>query len=204
MKGGEIRAGFFPGRKTVCPRIYPKCKLNIPLSTTKFRWMGGCAASWRAGKSETPYSFAFSSGQTGTSVSVGVILSFHLGHTYSQFRLTLRKERGDRPDSEPHVYIWKIMLPNKMDHFWNGRSGLLMNAESSNPSWGRMKWSDAFLEVYWAETNISVSQGKWRAKRLGNWSSQDSSEQPQALSGSSGQQGAEGLFRSIENVDDYP
>lgn len=31
----EIKAGFFPGRKTVCPRIYPKCKLNIPLSTTK-------------------------------------------------------------------------------------------------------------------------------------------------------------------------
>lgn len=25
--------------------------------------------------------------QTGTSVSVGIILSFHLGHTYCQFRL---------------------------------------------------------------------------------------------------------------------
>lgn len=55
--------------------------------------------------SASPYSFSFSSVQTGTSVSVGVILSFHLGHTYCQFRLALRKERGDRPDSEPHVYI---------------------------------------------------------------------------------------------------
>lgn len=53
----------------------------------------------------SPFPFVFSSVQTGTSVSVGVILSFHLGHTYCQFRLTLRKERGDRPDSEAHVYI---------------------------------------------------------------------------------------------------
>lgn len=51
--GEEIRAGFFPGWKTVCPRISPKCKLNIPLSTTKLQGMGGCAASWWAGKSWT-------------------------------------------------------------------------------------------------------------------------------------------------------
>lgn len=34
-----------------------------------------------------------------------------------------------------------------------------MSAESSNPSWSRMKWSDDSLDVYWAESNIPVSQG---------------------------------------------
>lgn len=33
-----------------------------------------------------------------------------------------------------------------------------MSAESSNPSWDRMKWCDAFLDVYLAESNIPVSQ----------------------------------------------
>ena len=46
--GEEIGAGFFPGRKIVCPRTYPKHKLNIPLSTIKLPWMGGCATSWQA------------------------------------------------------------------------------------------------------------------------------------------------------------
>lgn len=48
-EGGEERvAGFFPGRKTVCPRTSPKHKLNIPLFTIKLPWMGGCATSWQA------------------------------------------------------------------------------------------------------------------------------------------------------------
>lgn len=33
--GEETGAGFFPGRKTVCPRTSPKHKLNISLSTIK-------------------------------------------------------------------------------------------------------------------------------------------------------------------------
>lgn len=142
------------------------------------------------------YSFAFSSVQTGTFVSVGVILSLQLGHTYCQFRLRLRKERGDRPDSEPHVYIWKIVLPNKMDHFLNHRSGLLMNAEPSNHSWGTVKMPFLLLaeqRIIFLYPKGSGEPSVWVC--LGNWSSQGSSKQPQAHSGSSGQQGAEGFVQ---------
>lgn len=176
--GEEIRAGFFPGWKTVCPRIYPKCKLNIPLSSTKLWWMGGCAASWQAGKWWTRCLSLFLLSLSrqellclleSFSASIWDTLTANLD-------FTLRKERGDRPDSEPHVCIWKIILPNKisetagLDSSWVQSPGIPAGAG----------WSDAFLDVYWAGNNLPVSQGKWRAECLGNWSSQGSSKQPQA------------------------
>lgn len=153
------------------------------------------------------YSFAFSFVQTGTSVSVGVILSLQLGHTYCQFRLRLRKERGDRPDSEPHVYIWKIILPNKMDHFLNHRSGLLMNAEPSNPSWGTVKWrclSCCWLnkEYYSCIPREVESQVFGCVWVTGAHRAAANSPRPTVAHQVSREQ--KGLFRGIENMDDHP
>lgn len=109
ISGEEIRAGFFPGWKTVCPRIYPKCKLNIPLSSTKLWWMGGCAASWQAGKWWTRCLSLFLLSLSRQEL-LCLLESFSASiwdTLIANLDFTLRKERGDRPDSEPHVYILK-------------------------------------------------------------------------------------------------
>lgn len=126
----------------------------------------------------------------------------------ANLELNLKKEKRHRPDSETPVYILTVVLPSKMDHFLNCRSRLLTNAEPSNRDEGRMKLHGPFLDVDWAKNKIHAClhiKGGANCPCLGYlelMGHQQNTGPSPVLHQLNKEQ--KFLFRSIENVRDYP